>query len=189
MIVLDCTCLLEKNKLCNACSTSRYNMSTAARLFHNRLVVQISYNPLILENLIPNEHFFTGIFNMKIEKLRREIKSINFVQEVEPAGYGWDGKQVSFDTGGFQQEEIICQDTANPDKNPQNFTLEKNAVCRSCSAKGHLYFCDVVDRECDNVKQFKERVLNSDLKSIKCEVKILPDEPKYTETNMILITK
>ena len=73
-------------------------MSTAARLCNNRLVVQIIYNPLILENLIPNAHFFTGILNMKIEKLRREIKSINFVQEVEPAGYSWNGEQISFDT-------------------------------------------------------------------------------------------
>ena len=37
--VLDCTCLLETNKLCEACSTCKYNLSSAARLFHNRLFV------------------------------------------------------------------------------------------------------------------------------------------------------
>ena len=105
---------------------------------------------------------------------------------MEPGGYSWNGEQISFDTGGFQQEQIICHDTAESDKIPQNFTLEKNAVCHNCASKGQLYFCDVIDKECVNVKQFRDRVLNSDLKTIKCEVKILPDEHRYKETdNMV----
>ena len=34
--------------------------------------------------------------------------------------------------------------------------------------------------------RFKDRVLNSDLKNIKCEVKILPDEHKYMEADNLV---
>ena len=80
--ILDCTCLLETNILCGACSTSKYNVSSTARVFQNRLFVYVMYNPEILENLIPKVHFFTGIFNINISKLKREIKSVNFIEEV-----------------------------------------------------------------------------------------------------------
>ena len=161
-------------------------MSSTARVFQNRLFVHVAYTPQILENLFPNVHFFAGIFNIKIDKLKREIKSVNSIEEVEPPGYTWNGTQISFDTGGFQQENILCQDKTVPDDEPKNFMLEKNAVCRNCADKGQLYFCDVTDRNCINVEQFKDRVLNSDLKNIKCTVKILQNEKQCTvEDNIV----
>ena len=63
-----------------------------------------------------------------------------------------------------------------PEGKPKNDYLEKNSVCRNCVNKGQSYFCDVTDKECINVTEFRSRVLNSDLKNVKCTVKIQQKE-------------
>ena len=49
-------------------------------------------------------------------------------------------------------------------------------MCQNCADKGQSYFCDVTDKNCTNVTEFRDRVLNSDLKNIKCTVKILQND-------------
>ena len=98
---------------------------------------------------------------------------MNFIEEVEPPGYSWDGQEIGFDAGGFQREDILCAKNAEIEGEPKNYMLEKNSVCQNCADKGQLYFCDVTDRSCKNVEQFKDRVLNSDLENVKCTVSIL----------------
>ena len=71
---------------------------------------------------------------------------MNFIEEVEPPGYTWNGAQIGFDTGGFQREKILCQDESVPEDKPKNYLLEKNSVCQNCADKGQSYFCDVTDK-------------------------------------------
>ena len=109
-----------------------------------------------------------GIFNIKVIKLKREVNSVNFIEEVELPGYTWDGEDIGFDAGGFPREKILCQNEMVPREKPGNDLLEKNSVCKNCSDKGQSYFCDVTDQNCTNVIEFRDRVLNSELKNIKC---------------------
>ena len=176
LAIFDCTCLLEEDRLCMACATSSYHVSAPARVFQNRLFVSATYTPQILEDLSPNVHFFAGIFNIKVSKLKKEIASVNFIEEIEPPGYTWDGENIGFDNGGFPRENILCQNEEMPEGKPKNDYLEKNGVCRNCVNKGQSYFCDVTDKECINVTEFRSRVLNSDLKNVKCTVKIQQKE-------------
>ena len=80
LAIFDCTCLLDNNRLCGTCSTSTYNMSSVAKLFQQRLFIYVKYDPQILENLLRKVHFFTGIVNLNADKLKREIKSVNFLR-------------------------------------------------------------------------------------------------------------
>ena len=57
-------------------------MSSPVRVFQNRLFVYAAYTPQIQENLFPNVHYFMGIFNIRVNKLKREVNSVNFIEEV-----------------------------------------------------------------------------------------------------------
>ena len=161
-------------------------MSSVAKLFQQRLFIYVKYDPQILENLLPKVHFFTGVVNLNADKLKREIKSVNFLEQVEPPGYVWNGESIDFDNGGFQREKILCEDDQLADYAPGESILEKNPVCRHCANNGQSYFCDVTDRQCENMVKFKNRVLNSDIRTTKCEVKSLKNSEEFKLGNNIV---
>ena len=82
--IFDCTCLLDNIEFCGTCLTTSYNMSSVARLFQKQLFVHVTYDPLILVNFLPNVHFFAGIFIINVDRLKMEVKSVNFLEQTGP---------------------------------------------------------------------------------------------------------
>ena len=168
--IIDCTCFIDHGVLCGECTLARYFKSSATKLINGRLFVHTTYIPLILEDLVPNRQYLTGICNLQLKSLKTSVKNVNFIEQTEPSAITWNGTDIDFEPGGFAAPPLFCENGNPSTEEVRNVDLDQESVCDVCKSKGHEYFCDVIDPECRNIVRFRERVTKADILNPKCKI-------------------